>query len=337
MNQRILFLQGINNNSQATVAIDSQGNYQLLLDGGTNTLGFLREDGWNIQTFVLAPKQQQTEFEFPKPDVIFNDISDPDSHSIALKKAQQVRNIFADVPCINEPTAVELCSREKVSRKLNGIPGLVVPKTIRTNIGKVTDVVREWEGQFDGPVLLRRAGVHGGRSTILLRNRDDLEQLEAIALDGGVFYMTEYVDFKSPDDIYRKYRIVLVGDQVLLRSLNVSDEWEVNFPASKRFWEKNPDFRDQLNFEHTSFDEQLKPEVEDRCRLVSQRIGLDYVGVDCGLLPDGRLLIFEVNANMNIMINSPPKPNVWEALIRKIRDALNELIRKKGSVPRMQE
>jgi hypothetical protein len=33
-------------------------------------------------------------------------------------------------------------------------------------------------------------------------------------------------------------------------------------------------------------------------RVVRERIGLDYFGIDCGLDPGGNLIVFEVNASM---------------------------------------
>ena len=35
-------------------------------------------------------------------------------------------------------------------------------------------------------------------------------------------------------------------------------------------------------------------------RLLGQKIGLDYVGMDFSLMPDGRILLFEANSGMRV-------------------------------------
>jgi hypothetical protein len=37
---------------------------------------------------------------------------------------------------------------------------------------------------------------------------------------------------------------------------------------------------------------------------IRRRIGLDYFGIDCALDPDGRVLVFEVNASMLIHLHN---------------------------------
>jgi hypothetical protein len=38
---------------------------------------------------------------------------------------------------------------------------------------------------------------------------------------------------------------------------------------------------------------------------IAERVGLDYFGLDCGLMPDGRLVVFEVETGMIVHDRDP--------------------------------
>ncbi|MBT8062428.1 MAG: hypothetical protein KJO85_07070, partial [Gammaproteobacteria bacterium] len=40
---------------------------------------------------------------------------------------------------------------------------------------------------------------------------------------------------------------------------------------------------------------------------IANRLQLDYFGVDCQIAPDGEILLFEANANMNMMVDVLPE------------------------------
>ncbi len=61
-------------------------------------------------------------------------------------------------------------------------------------------------------------------------------------------------------------------------------------------------------------------------REIHSRVGLEYFGLDCNVRPNGDLLIFEANANMNILHNPYPEMNERIMMIhRKIQTLLARL------------
>jgi glutathione synthase/RimK-type ligase-like ATP-grasp enzyme len=61
---------------------------------------------------------------------------------------------------------------------------------------------------------------------------------------------------------------------------------------------------DEANGVLADFDQTLRPVIEDRLAQITQRLGLDYYGIDCHLNERGEILVIEASANMNILYNS---------------------------------
>ena len=66
----------------------------------------------------------------------------------------------------------------------------------------------------------------------------------------------------------------------------------------------------------------------DAIRTVARRLGLDYAGIDCARLADGRVLLFETNANMLVHLNDPADvypykhqhvPRIFEAIAAMVQ------------------
>jgi len=49
---------------------------------------------------------------------------------------------------------------------------------------------------------------------------------------------------------------------------------------------------------------------------ITNRLGLEIYGIDCSLRPDGSMLIFEANANMNFLTNDHPEMNARMDMIK---------------------
>src|SRR5439155_1080338 len=83
-------------------------------------------------------------------------------------------------------------------------------------------------GELTPPFLFRQVGSHGGQDLALVGDRDDLDRLEQFALDGRDFYVTEFVDFRSPDGLYRKYRVLVIDGVPYAKHMIASDSWNIH-------------------------------------------------------------------------------------------------------------
>jgi hypothetical protein len=208
-----------------------------------------------------------------------------------------------------------------VSRRLAGIDGLMVPKTIRIR-GRTGAEVRAAidHAGLRFPVLVRIAGFHLGMSLIKV---DAPDQLDSVCDDLGPderssLYLTEFRDFASADGLYRKYRVAVVGDEIFLRHLYIGASWLIH--RARTIAGTEPEERVFLD----SFDPEWVPRLRPMFQEIGRRLQLDFFGVDCNIDSAGNVLLFEANACMKILGYTGPKPNIWEAPIARITAAVED-------------
>ena len=64
-----------------------------------------------------------------------------------------------------------------------------------------------------------------------------------------------------------------------------------------------------------------------RLRAIARRIGLDYFAIDCGVMPDGRLVLFEADIAMIVHAMDPPDLFPYKApQMRKVFDAFRAML-----------
>jgi glutathione synthase/RimK-type ligase-like ATP-grasp enzyme len=227
---------------------------------------------------------------------IMNMISEPERNPQVLENASRlVRGVPAKI--INRPNAVLQSTRDLVARKLAGIEGLAVPRTARLRAGKPAIAMRAIaKSGLSFPVILRETGTHKGNIVGLMRTVDETH---ASQVEGSEHFATEFVDFRSPDGLYRKYRVFFIGQHIVFRHMLVSDEWNVHAKDRQRFMATRPDLRAEEEAMFARTEGAFPATVLETLRKVRDRINLDVFGMDFGLLPDGRVLLFESNASMN--------------------------------------
>ncbi|HMI40043.1 MAG TPA: hypothetical protein VK485_02285 [Sphingomicrobium sp.] len=240
--------------------------------------------------------RQQRRPELSSYLCLLNMITEPEHNNRVL---DNLRKLLRDLPgkVINRPEAVLKSTRDQVARQLSGVPGLCVPRTIRLRTNKpaiAIQTIRKAGLQF--PVILREAGTHTGKIVGLFGGLDELEP----ALAGGEDHIaTEFVDFKSDDGLYRKYRVFFIGKQMIFRHMLVSDGWNVHAKDRKRFMAERPELVSEEERMFASPDGAFAPEVREVLKTVRERIALDYFGMDFGIAADRRVVLFEANAAMN--------------------------------------
>jgi hypothetical protein len=110
------------------------------------------------------------------------------------------------------------------------------------------------------------------------------------------------VDYHSEDGYYRKYRVILVDGVPYPYHLAISPEWMVHYiktPTASIEWMRDEELR-FLRDPRSVFATWDRTFTE-----MAQAIGLEYFGVDCTLLRDGTVLVFEADAAMLVHCREP--------------------------------
>ncbi len=79
-----------------------------------------------------------------------------------------------------------------------------------------------------------------------------------------------------------------------------------------------------------NFEKELKEKIQPTITKIYQKVKLDYFGIDCNIDNVFNLIIFEVNANMNILTNSSNNL-ISKKPILIIKNAVEKMLLEKGN------
>lgn len=243
--------------------------------------------------------RQDIRYDFSLCSVVFNLVSDADLNPKTLRVAQRL-TVDCQDRLINDPRHVRRTGRDTISRTLQNLRGLRVPKVLRLRNPTLARLRKRMDAEgFPFPAIVRRTGTQTGRIVGLFQKPEDLSD----CLGGlkGEYYFTEYADCRWSDGFFRKMRLVYIGGEVIFDHMFITDNWLVNADTARTGIMKNRvDLRAE---ERRIFDgdaEHIMAPARKIMRQIAGRINLDYFGIDCSPTEAGTFILFEANATMNI-------------------------------------
>ncbi len=322
--KNILFINGVPDNHKVKVRkIQKDGSVSWGGSGSANVSNYLKNDLFDISDLIFDTNRDQ---KLPRKMIhaVFNQISDPDSHKIALKKADDFyKAVSGNIPFFNAPSNVMKTTRDNIYRSLQGIDKLHVPKTVKLQPRSPSDIYDIIEKEdFEFPVIFRQAGDHGGISTILIENNS--EQFYDFPLDERDYYLTQFVDC-AYKGVYTKYRLIVIDGEVFMRHAIFSKNWMVHGGAQL----KNEVSNTNKQFIADRFTKEIKPLIQPIVTEIYHLLGLDYFGIDCDIDNEMNMLVFEVNVNMRIFALTDAKNNIFVDHIERARQALIKMLSSK--------
>ena len=300
----------------------------LLLDApnsGSTPIGYLIGGASYDSHFycVLPGEQRHLELLRAKADVVVNLIADADEGSEVLPLALDLVERLG-LPTVNHPAAVRHTGRESVARRLAGIPLCRIPGTVRLAGPVLAEATRNrcLEG-LTMPLLARPVGNHGGERFEKFFDLDAMLDFVSVSPDVD-YYLTEFVDCRSADGFYRKYRLISVAGELLPYHLAIHDDWKVHHfrtDMANQAWMRQEE-------EAFLIDPSLvlgAPQLA--ClRAVAAATGLDYGGIDCALDRDGNIVVFESNAVMLVHDENEGLLAYKNLYISRIKEAFNAML-----------
>ncbi len=270
------------------LATPARGNVQLL--------HFL--DDTVFQTHVVYVEYCT---ELPPHNLVINAIGDADLAAPALKCAQSLLE-RTSAPVINPPGSVIGTGRVEVAQRLNGIPGLIVPKTALVPRSLLTCPVA-----YTFPLLIRTPGFHTGLHFEFVESAEQLPAKLA-TLPGDELTVIEYLNSYGADGKARKYRVMMIDGELYPLHAAISSHWKIHYFTAEMA--DSPAHRaEDLQFLE-NMPSVLGPKAISALKEVQSRLGLDYAGIDFGLSADGDVLLYEANATM--VVNRPEPGEKWD-------------------------
>jgi glutathione synthase/RimK-type ligase-like ATP-grasp enzyme len=152
------------------------------------------------------------------------------------------------------------------------------------------------------PIIVRPAGSHAGHGLVKIDRPSEIAEYLQTRLDAE-FCITPFIDYRRPDGLFRKYRIALIDGRPFLCHLGISEHWMIHY-ANAGMAESAAKRAEEAHV-MAMFDEDFASRHATAFQAINERMGLDYLAIDCGEAPDGRLLIFEVDNSMVVHAMDP--------------------------------
>ena len=294
-------------------------------DLGSNTpIEFLLEgSAVELTTLYLIPDVELPD-PLPDHDVAIVIASDSEDCREALRKIEAVAARWPR-PLLNPPRLIEKLDRDKLHRLLQGIEGLEIPATVAVERECLLRAAQSAEALDDiasglaFPIIIRPRGSHAGVGLAKLDDGPAMARYLGERQDEA-FFVSRFVDYSGEDGQFRKYRIAFVDGQAYAGHMAIADRWDIWYlnahmsaSVSKRLEEET--------FMRT-FDIGFGRRHRSALEAVAQRIGLEYLTIDCAETKDGSLLIFEADNTAVVHNMDPPAVFPYKGpQMRKVFDA----------------
>jgi glutathione synthase/RimK-type ligase-like ATP-grasp enzyme len=268
---------------------------------------FLLEDSDVALTIVYVTRNQPLPAELPDHDVLFVAVAQSDQNMPLLKDIDAATASWPR-PVLNRPDRIALMSRNEACALLKSAPGIEMPVTIRIP-RQIAQQIADGElpladilehGVF--PVIVRPVDSHAGKD---LDKIDNPAELISYLQDmpNEQFYLSRFIDYRSQDGLFRKYRIVLIDGKPFVCHVGISEHWMIHYLNAGMA--ESAEKRAEEECFMIGFDSGFAQKHADAFRAIYERVGLDYLGIDCGETAGGKLLIFEIDSCMVIHAIDP--------------------------------
>ncbi len=276
--------------------------------GNVPTKFLFDHDRFETVTLHLPPPEAGEDMEaaiaaLPACDIVFSALGDGDEDDPVMAQVDDLLGRLG-LPVLNPPRMIPPTARHRLPETLAGIDNLLVPATRRVERSVLEQLAATLGDEAGAPVLVRPVGSHGGHDFVRVGTASELAGYLGDAPQDE-FFVSPYVDFRSPDGYFRKYRFLFVDRKVYAYHLVVHDDWLIHYfraDMDAHPWMK-PEEEAFLADYGAAFPAPLARAVQE----AAIRLDLDYGGMDCAVTADGRVLVFEANACMLLHLYDSPE------------------------------
>jgi hypothetical protein len=268
----------------------------------------------------------------PDHDVAFFAASEADAATVA-----RLHRLFAlwPRPALNDPAFLPALSRETLSRLLADVPGICSPPTTMVRRAQLDDLVRD-AGRIGDllpgcsyPILVRPQGSHAGAGLKKIESTAGLAEYLIFSFESS-YFVTAFVDYRSADGLYRKYRVAFIDRQPHLCHMASSQNWMVHYLNAGMT--ESADKRADESQAMACFDTTFAARHREAFAALHERLPFDYYSIDCSELSDGRLLMFEADTAAIIhLMDAEDMFPYKHSHMRRVFDSFGDMLRQRAT------
>ena len=270
--------------------------------------------------------------KLPDHDVAFFAVSDAEPST--WRRLEQLYQIWPR-PALNNPAGIRRLTRDRVADGLAGCAAINSPPALRL---LRADLAAHRRGMRDIPLLapgqaaiIRPVGSHAGQELEKLDTPADLAAYLGRSA-AEEFFVTRFIDYRSPDGLYRKFRVAFIDGAPFLCHMATSEHWMVHYLNAGM--NENAARRAEEAQAMATFDTGFASRHAAAFAALNDWMGLDYYQIDCAETPDGRLLVFEVDTAAIIHLMDPPDLYPYKpAQMRRVFAAFDAMLRRHSKAP----
>lgn len=232
--------------------------------------------------------------EIPEHDVLFVAIGESTANMPILAAWQPLLAQWPR-PVLNNPEHIGRIARDVLPQFLGGQSSIAMPPSYRLPIQSVLSTLACLPPGLQYPLLVRPVDSHAGHDLYKVADAAEL-QLRLAAMPGEEVYMSPFMEYSNEDGQYRKYRVFLIDGQPYACHMAISSHWMIHYLNAGMADSADKRAEEAQFMAH--FEQDFAVRHREALAAIERGIGLDYLGIDCAEMPDGRLLVFEVGHAM---------------------------------------
>jgi hypothetical protein len=210
-------------------------------------------------------------------------------------------------PVVNKAAGILRTGRDTMLPVFNGLAGVVVPPTLKFTreqaLGFASELRKHEPGKPPFPIIIRPLESHAGQDLELVLAPEALDRYLKFHIRPG-YFVSSFVDYRSADGQFRKYRIAMIDGVAYPSHMGISDHWMIHYLNAGMT--RNADKRAEEARFMDEFETGFRRRHEATLREITERLGLEYFALDCAETRDGRLLVFEIDVAMIVHMMDPP-------------------------------
>ncbi len=283
---------------------------------------------WHID---YATDEQQR--DLPPHDLAFYTVGNPDWDRECFDRAVSYARETSR-PLLNPPERIVRTRRDLLPELLAGIPDVAVAPVLRLTPEEIKGsdfTTRLEKAGLAWPLIVRPFGHQGGIGMNLVETAADLARMSLD--DAEFYYLIQYLDYRSSDGYFRKYRTIFVDRRPYHYHLAISKNWLVHYFSADMLAEPWKLEEERRYLELPT--ETLGARAAAAIAAIGERLKMDYAGIDYTVLSDGRVLVFEGNATMSVYFPQEPVCAYKNAHVQTILTAFEEMMERKIQAPRV--